>query len=178
MTSPIRTKKDVDCINRHFECARRAWIDWKSSVKKKAAEIIKENNKTGGGSPSGKQLSELEARCAALLGRTAITGMEEIPSTASDEEISAETPRRPLGEISCSKRPLMENDSGSSSKKKRNEVPLQEIVDLQERQDTSMDKMGEKIDRLTAAVENLTRTISNMGNLMYASLERLYNKTQ
>ncbi|XP_054720376.1 uncharacterized protein LOC129230015 [Uloborus diversus] len=110
----------------------RAWIDWKSSVKKKAAEIIKENNKTGGGSPSGKQLSELEARCAALLGRTAITGMEEIPSTASDEEISAETLRRPLQEISCSKRPLMENDSGSSSKKKRNEVPLQEIVDLQE----------------------------------------------
>ena len=51
-------------------------------MKKRPNDIKKEHNKTGGGEPSDKQLSELEERIIAIIGTTLIYGLPHTIDTA------------------------------------------------------------------------------------------------
>uniref|UniRef100_A0A6P7F9Q4 Regulatory protein zeste n=1 Tax=Diabrotica virgifera virgifera TaxID=50390 RepID=A0A6P7F9Q4_DIAVI len=58
--------------NKPVEKWIKTWTDFKSALKKKAAEIKREQTGTGGGPPSGKQLTSYEERALKLLGNSFI----------------------------------------------------------------------------------------------------------
>nr|CAI5826033.1 unnamed protein product [Callosobruchus analis] len=64
---------------------RKALTDWKSKTKTKAVTLKRENEKTGGGPKMLPPLTDLENRLLALMGKTAISGDEEIPELGFGE---------------------------------------------------------------------------------------------
>ena len=53
---------------------RNKWTDWSSTVKKKASSINRELKQTGGGKAP-KNLSDIEERVLAVIGKTAVDGI-------------------------------------------------------------------------------------------------------
>nr|CAI5855556.1 unnamed protein product [Callosobruchus analis] len=65
---------------------RKALTDWKSKTKTKAVTLKRENEKTGGGPKMLPPLIDLENHLLALMGKTAISGDEEIPELGFGEK--------------------------------------------------------------------------------------------
>ncbi|CAG9762527.1 unnamed protein product [Ceutorhynchus assimilis] len=66
------TLNSLGYTNKSAEKWMKTWTDFKCNLKRKAADIKKEQNKTGGGSSTSKALNEFEERALQLLGSTFI----------------------------------------------------------------------------------------------------------
>ncbi|CAG9764439.1 unnamed protein product [Ceutorhynchus assimilis] len=66
------TLNSLGYTNKSAEKWMKTWTDFKCNLKRKAADIKKEQNKTGGGPSTSKALNEFEERALQLLGSTFI----------------------------------------------------------------------------------------------------------
>ena len=66
----------VSCVQRTVDEIRRKWDDLKSRTKKKANDVKKDRQKTGGGEREEPDLTEFEQRVINLIGTTVVYGLK------------------------------------------------------------------------------------------------------
>jgi len=71
---------------------QKTWADLRRQTRKRAADIIKDIRKTGGGESSVPPLSDIENRVIALVGETSATGDVTTAELGFDESITDQQP--------------------------------------------------------------------------------------
>ncbi|XP_054709812.1 uncharacterized protein LOC129219441 isoform X2 [Uloborus diversus] len=120
-------------------------IDWKSKEKKSNYKQLCFAYKNMKGPIFHRHLNELQERCSCLMSSPGI----DVPDVASDKEIVMRILKRPNESSLC------------SNKKRKEEIPLQEILPLHQCQCINTENIHEKMDYMVTSMDSLSCTINN-----------------